>query len=144
MPGETSGPLVGFDFCGVPSPAGVFMEQFRCTRPAGHDEGHYSSIAGCAWTNHQASARAFRDTSPETVLGVELAEGLPDGWQPQGVVVLVRAIDADGHRRVTHLEGGDVMLWEAMGMISLAACDFGARLDSSLAAPSSPNSTITR
>lgn len=63
------------------------------------------------------------------VLGVVLADDLPDGWEPTGVIVLVRAIDADGYRRVTHLEGGDVMLWEAKGMIDLAARNFGARLD---------------
>jgi hypothetical protein len=69
------------------------------------------------------------ERKPQVVLGIELAEALPDGWQPQGVIVLVRALDADGRRRITHLEGGDVMLWEGKSMIDLAARDFGARLD---------------
>lgn len=60
---------------------------------------------------------------------VELADGLPAGWKAEGVIVLVRAIDADGRRRTTHLEGGDVMLWEATGMIDAAARTFGSRLD---------------
>lgn len=108
--------------CSAPGPDGRI-----CTLKRGHDGGHHAENR--TWTNAEASARAFRDTSPETVLGVVLADRLPEGWQTEGVIVLVRAIDSDGYRRTTYLEGGDVMLWEATGMIDAAARSFGARLD---------------
>jgi hypothetical protein len=111
------------DTCGERAPSHATAV---CTLVPGHAGGHHSSIAGITWTNHDAPRPP---APPETVLGVELGEALPDGWQPQGVIVLVRAIDADGRRRITHLEGGDVMLWEAMGLIDAAKRDFAARLD---------------
>lgn len=64
-----------------------------------------------------------------TVFGVEVADDLPSGWEAEGVIVLVRAVDADGRRRTTQIEGGDIMLWEAVGMCETATRSFATRLD---------------
>jgi len=58
-----------------------------------------------------------------TALNLELDHPLPDGWELAGAVVVVRAIDRDGQRRMTTRYAGDVMAWEAVGMLRVAAVD---------------------
>jgi hypothetical protein len=85
----------------------------RCARPQGH--------------GGDCSGRERKGGPP--VFGVPTADDLPPGWKAEGVIVLVRAVDADGRRRITQIEGGDIMLWECAAMARVAARDFDARLD---------------
>ena len=62
-------------------------------------------------------------------LAAALDAPLPDGWQPVGLVVVVRAIDGQGLRRITTCFAGDVMAWEAAGMLHTATRDVDNALD---------------
>lgn len=56
------------------------------------------------------------------VLGVALDEPeIPDGWTPEGILVLVRGEDPDGNRSIFWRQGGDVTLWEMVGMLECAS-----------------------
>jgi hypothetical protein len=60
------------------------------------------------------------------VMGVPLDEPvIPDGWTPEGILVLVRGQDPDGNRSIFWRQGGDVTLWEMVGM--LECCGDGVR-----------------
>lgn len=56
----------------------------------------------------------------EDVLGVELDDPMPEGWTPEGVLVLVRGLDPAGNRSIMWLPGGDVVPWEMVGMLDCA------------------------
>ncbi|WP_239404533.1 P1 family peptidase [Frankia sp. Cj3] len=51
-----------------------------------------------------------------TVYGLPVGD-LPEGWTADGVVLLVRATDADGNPRTCARIAGRVMLWEELGML---------------------------
>ena len=61
--------------------------------------------------------------------GLEMDAPLPDGWVPAGAVVVVRCIDFVGRRRMTTRYAGDVMAWEAKGMLGVAERDVDRHLD---------------
>jgi len=62
------------------------------------------------------------------VLGLPLHSTLPDGWTPSGAIVVLRCIDPTGQRRTTAMYAGDVMAWEAAGMLHVATLDVDADL----------------
>lgn len=50
------------------------------------------------------------------VMGVPLDDpSIPDGWHPEGVLVLVRGEDPDGNRSIYWRDGGSFSLWEMLG-----------------------------
>jgi len=54
-------------------------------------------------------------------MGVPLDDPeVPDGWAPEGILVLVRGEDPDGNRSIFWRQGGDVTLWEMVGMLECA------------------------
>jgi hypothetical protein len=57
------------------------------------------------------------------LFGLDVDHPLPDGWEPAGAVIIVRAIDRQGQRRTTMRYAGDVMAWEAAGMLRVATLD---------------------
>jgi hypothetical protein len=55
------------------------------------------------------------------VMGVAVDEPeIPDGWAPEGILVLVRGTDPEGNRSIFWRQGGDVSLWEMVGMLECA------------------------
>lgn len=62
------------------------------------------------------------------VYGMEPDVPLPDGWRPVGAAAVLRCLDADGRRRIVTVYAGDVMAWEALGMVGVAEDDVRAHL----------------
>lgn len=54
---------------------------------------------------------------------------LPRGWNPVGAVTVLCCIDLNGARRVLTVYAGDVMAWEAAGMLAVAVRDNARHLD---------------
>lgn len=64
----------------------------------------------------------------QAVYGMAPDVPLPEGWEPVGAVAVVRCIDPDGKRRIVTVYAGDVMAWEALGMVGNAEDDVRAHL----------------
>lgn len=55
------------------------------------------------------------------VLGLELDDPeIPDGWTPEGMLVIVRG-EHEEQRSIFWRAGGDVTLWEMVGMLQCAS-----------------------
>lgn len=63
------------------------------------------------------------------IFGMEPDMPVPDGWEVVGAVAVLRCIDAGGQRRMLPVYAGDVMAWEALGMINVAEIDVRKHLD---------------
>jgi hypothetical protein len=71
----------------------------------------------------------------ESVLGMGMDLPIPDDWNPVGAVVVVRCLDGAGRRRMTTRYAGDVMAWEAAGMLHAAIRDVDQDLDETRGQP---------
>ena len=77
----------------------------------------------------QTAQEVAAELQTEFVYGLEPDRELPDDWSPVGALVAVRCIDCDGQRRTTTRYAGDVMAWEAAGMLRAATRDVDCHLD---------------
>lgn len=58
---------------------------------------------------------------------------------PVGAVAVLRCIDSEGSRRVVTAYAGDVMVWEALGMLGVAESDVRRHLaDAPTLGPGTP------
>lgn len=56
-----------------------------------------------------------------TVLGIKMEDPAPpEGWTPEGALILVRGEDPAGERAIFWRQAGDVTLWEMVGMLECA------------------------
>lgn len=55
-----------------------------------------------------------------SVLNLELAGGLPEGWVPVDVVSVVKCLDEDGDTALCVRTSGTLSTWEIIGMLTAA------------------------